>query len=399
MPSTPTSNQSAPAIVVMAYNRPSSLERLLRSLDRASVPESVDLVISVDGGGSQHHAVTELAEGFVWSGGNKEVLQHEHLGLVDHFHRCGDLTGRFGSVVLLEDDLVVGPNFFQWATVGLAAAAADARLAGGCLSAPWFDGYRQLPFEPLLDGSAAFYLQVPWFHGMAWTSAMWQGYRQWQPPTPPVPIHAAFDQLDSDEWFPDAVRYLAANQRFYVMPREAHASNTGAAGQHFDRDSDFFQVPIQLGTTPIGQIVSLDDSFAVYDDHLELLPSVLGQLCPELVDVVPDPVADLTVDLLAVRDPSTIKTPWVLTTRPVTAAERRWGLAMRPPVMNLIEGTPGRDIALARSGDLVAGSSADAATDRKLRSYAAHGRTVGVRAGVQSTLGRFAGAWFDARTS
>lgn len=383
-----------PAIVVMAYDRPSSLDRLLRSLDRAEIEGTVDLVISVDGGGANNRAVTALAEGFRWDHGIKEVAHHDHLGLVGHFHRCGDLSERFGSVVLLEDDLIVGPTFHRWAAAAVAAVAADDRVAGVCLAAPWFDGYRHLPFSPILDGSAGWYLQVPWFHGMAWTADQWGHYRRWLSAETPdrrsaIVIHAAFDRLDQDEWFPDAVRYLVANERFYLLPREARATNTGAAGQHFDHDSDFFQVPVQLAAGPAEHIVPLDDALAVYDDHLEPLPDVAKRLCPDLADL------DLTVDLLAVRDPATITTEWVLTTRPVTGAARTWGLHMRPPMANLAADTPGSGIALAKRAALRTGRLADAATAAKLGAYAANGRPPGIRSAIRGAVGRSVGAWFD----
>lgn len=392
-----------PVVVVMAYNRPSSLSRLLRSLERASVPAGTNLIISIDGGGSHQADVTAVADRFAWANGDKQVQKHEHLGLVDHWHHCGDLTDRFGSVVLLEDDLVVGPNFHRWATAALAAARTDARVAGVCLAAPWFDGYRHLPFTPILDGSAGWYLQIPWFHGMAWTATMWGHYRQWsaaqspsapqspsslsQSPSQSVPIHAAFDRLDQDEWFPDAVRYLVDTNRFYLMPREARVTNTGAAGQHFDQATDFFQVPVQVGDAPVGTIVGLDRALAVYDDHLEPTPSVVKRLCPDLAEL------DLTIDLLAVRDPATITTEWVVTTRAVTTADREWGLSLRPPVMNLVEDSPGRGIALARTAALRTDRVARAATDTTLMTYAAHGRPPGLRAALAGRVGRLARRW------
>lgn len=386
MTESPQAERINPAVVVMAYNRPSSLERLLGSLGSAVFDGPVDLVISIDGGGKHHHAVAALAAAFPWPHGAKEVQHHDHLGLVEHFHRCGDLTDRFGSVVLLEDDLMVGPTFHRWAGAALAASAADDRVAGVCLAGPWFDGYRHLAFTPILDGSAGWYLQIPWFHGMAWTADQWGHYRRWQPPNPAVPIHRAFDRLDEDEWFPDAVRYLVATNRFYLLPREARATNTGAAGQHFDTDSDFFQVPVQLGPGSVDHIGAMDDALAVYDDHQEPIPAVAKRLCPELVDV------DLTVDLLAVRDLSAITTEWVLTTRPVTEVARSWGLAMRPPIVNLAFDTPGSGIALARTEAIRTGPLADAATAAKLAAVAANGRPPGIRAAVRTAIGRSLGA-------
>lgn len=372
-----------PAVVVMGYDRPDSLSQLLASLDRASIPEGTPLVVSIDGGGRRGDEVVDRARRHRWSHGDSEVVTHDHLGLVDHFHRCGDLTARFGSIVLLEDDLVVGPAFHQWATAALTAAEPDERIAGVCLSAPWFDGYRHLPFEPVLDGSDGFYAQLPWFHGLAWTTRMWRGYRDWTAAPTDTPIHAAFDQLDTDEWFPGAVRHLVSTGRHHLLPRWPHATNTGAAGQHFDVGSDVFQVPV-VQTDRLGEvrITPLDDALAVYDDHMELLPDRLARLCPDLAD------ADLTVDLLGVRDLGRVTTSHVLTTRPVRRAERTWGTSRRPLAMNLVGDEVGVGISLARTVDVRTDQVADRVTRHRLAAHAAHDRPPGPRSILRSTADR-----------
>ncbi len=364
---------SAPTIVVAAYARPESLHRLLASLERAQVLGSVDVVISIDGGADRHDEVRSVAHAFRWKHGTIEIIEHDHLGLVDHFHFCGDLTARFGSVVLLEDDLVVGPHFLQWATEALTVGEAEQRVAGVCLSAPWFDGYRKLPFEPVIDGSDGFFARVPWFHGMAWTENMWAGYRSGVDAAAAADLHGLFDQLDPDEWFPNAVRYLVANSLYYLFPRAAQATNTGAAGTHFSEASDFFQVPLSMGAPRTFEILALDRALGVYDDHLELEPAALARLVPELAEV------DLTSDLLGVRDLSRIETEFVLTIRPTRAAQQQWGAHFRPLVVNVALGTEGNEISLCRVRDVLTGRRAERTTAARLQSFADRGRTPGLR--------------------
>ena len=61
-----------PVIVVPVFNRAESLKRLLTSLSQAAYSTKVDLVISIDGGGSSD--VIDLANGFEWGFGEKRVL-------------------------------------------------------------------------------------------------------------------------------------------------------------------------------------------------------------------------------------------------------------------------------------------------------------------------------------
>src|SRR5688572_10825284 len=98
-----------PAIVIPAYNRPASLQRLLDSLRKAEIPHEVKLVISIDQGGPA--GVKQLAENFAWPFGEKKIILHEnHLGLKDHILAAGNLSAEYGSIILLEDDLFVSPG-------------------------------------------------------------------------------------------------------------------------------------------------------------------------------------------------------------------------------------------------------------------------------------------------
>ena len=76
------------AIVVVAFNRPNSLIKLLSSLEKAFYTE-----------------VVKIANDFVWSYGDKIIIDHKkNLGLKKHILSCGDLTDKYDSVIILEDD-------------------------------------------------------------------------------------------------------------------------------------------------------------------------------------------------------------------------------------------------------------------------------------------------------
>jgi hypothetical protein len=355
-------------------------------LRRAEVAPGTDLIVSIDGGGPNHHAVRAVADSIEWTAGAKRVIAHERLGLVEHHLRCGDLTADLGAVVMLEDDLVVGPGFVGWARAALAAASADDRIAGVSLAAPWFDGYRHLRFEPVDDGSDGIYLQVPWYDGMAWTAPMWNRFRS-RRPDPSVPVHRFLDTLE-DEWFPMATRYLVDTGRWYLLPRTAHATNTGATGAHFDTATDWFQVPISFRARPDHHILGLDDALAVYDDHMELTAAALGRLVPDLAaDLDGKPV---TVDLLGVRDLDHTTAPLVLTTRPVTASIRSWGASMHPLVANLAYGVAGDAIHLAAREHVGRDRRADAVSLATLRAHHAHGRDLAGRDALRAVGRRVA---------
>ena len=108
--------QENPAIVISCFNRPKALKRILEFLKSADYPslKNIPLVISIDGGGLS--SIIDIANEFDWPYGDKKIIKYEkNLGLKDHIISCGDLTSDYGSIILLEDDLVVSKSFYHFA--------------------------------------------------------------------------------------------------------------------------------------------------------------------------------------------------------------------------------------------------------------------------------------------
>ncbi len=345
-----------PAIVLSAYNRPQALERLLLSLQRAAYPAEggIPLFISIDcGENGIHPEVRKVAEQFVWPFGPKEVRCHErHLGLVEHVLFCGGLTGTYGDVIFLEDDLLVSPVFYSYATQALDFYRDDGRIAGLCLYALWFNGYTQQPFVPLADDGDSFFVQIPYTQGQAFTAGQWQRFLAWRDsgnrrltPADTRSVHEAFFHFDAEEWFPLFAKYAADTSRYTVYPRVSLTTGAGDAGTHFAGRSVFFQTPLQRFKT-LYSFRTLDDSIAVYDSFFEILPERLNRLCDALSDVTYD------VDLYATKAPRNLRAEYVLTTRLCRKTLRSFGQAMWPMEANVIDGAPGTEISLCRREDL-----------------------------------------------
>ncbi|MEJ7683902.1 MAG: hypothetical protein WKG06_39795 [Segetibacter sp.] len=110
-----------PAIVIVTYNRPASLQRLLSFLSKAVFDCSdVNLVISIDyHSSSKHDEVVKIANDFDWKYGFKKIIEHKsNLGLRAHVLSCGDLSEEYDAVIVLEDDIVVSPFFYKYASAG-----------------------------------------------------------------------------------------------------------------------------------------------------------------------------------------------------------------------------------------------------------------------------------------
>jgi hypothetical protein len=359
-----------PAVVVVAYNRPAALRRLLDSLARTEYPPSndVNLVISLDRGeDARSQDVAALAHGFAWPFGSKEVVHHErHLGLVEHFLACGRLTERFGAVIILEDDLAVAPAYYAFASQALLRYVGEPRIGGVCLYGLWFNGFTHDPFVPIDDGSDVFFIKLPYTQGLAFTSAQWQAFESWRR-TGRVARHQdlpdAFLRFGREEWFPALAAYLATQGRFFCFPCVSQTTGWGDSGTHFGSGTSWFQAPLALRPREYS-LPPFEAALAVYDAFYELLPDRLRRLAPSL------PETGFDVDLNATKGQRNLHHDFVLTSRPVRRAIEGYGVEMRPPELNLVYGVPGSAISLARREDVYWDAVAGAEAHHRLEAYA-----------------------------
>ena len=377
-----------PAIVVCAYNRPSALQRLLGSLQGAHYPPDrpVALHISIDRDETPAvREVLEVAQSFDWPHGPKQVaLQAQHLGLLKHFYASGELACRYGSIILLEDDLLVAAPFYDYAWQALDTYRDDRRIAGISLYSLWFNGYTHHPFIPLPDDSDIFFLQVPYTQGQAFTQRQWEAFTQWQAESQHLSgrlpgLHEMFLHFDAEDWFPMRARYLVDSGRYYVFPRQSLASGAGDAGTHFAQPSYFFQVPLQNYQRHF-KFQPFDNAPAVYDAFFEILPERLKRLAPAFKDY------DICMDLNGTKARRDLSGKYVLTTRPARNAIRRFGRGMWPPEANLLYETPGDEIRLCAVEDLRWGSLAELAIRKANYEYATRHHPTGKKALIQFTL-------------
>lgn len=364
-----------PAIVVPAYNRPHALKRLLASLQCADYPPgvSIPLVISIDPENAiPDPVVREAAESFDWKHGAKEIIAHkEHLGLLQNFYYCGNLTERYGSVIFLEDDLVVSPVFYRFASQALRRFENDPRIAGISLHRYASNGYTHLPFEPLSDSSDAFFMQVASILGQAWSKAQWDAFARWRGTSQKVgreALHDLWSQFDADDYFPILTNYLVSTDRFHAFPRVSLTTGFGDAGTHFARGTSYFQVPLQYEKTSF-QFKTLEASNAVYDSFMEILPRCIQRLAPGLRDL------EFDVDLNAAKQPRHLKADHVVTTRACRSPMKTFALAMRPPEANLVFGVEGEGINLCKPDELLWDKWSEIETRKKLFEYAGRGRS------------------------
>lgn len=385
---------SAPAIVISAYNRPLVLRRLLGSLLQANYAgKVVPLVIAVDGGNAPA-ALATLAEAHsaTWPFGPKVVIHHPaRLGLQGNVFFCWSLAERFGSVIHLEDDVQVSPAFYTFAASALPYYQADERVGLISLCALWFNGFTHEPFVPLPTSSDVFFVQVPFFQGLAFTCEQWRRFEAWHRinsrPTVRDNLHPAWLNFPVTDWMPLLAKYLTHAGRFTVFPRVVLCTATGETGTHFARRTDFFHRPL-FSEQRTFQLESLEDTLAVYDAFFELLPEKLRRLAPALASV------EFDVDLYATKHPENLRAELMLTTRPARRAAQSFGAIHSPLELNFRQAVPGCEIVLSRPQDLDWGFLADWAARATVAKALGSPFQPSRRRTLQRWLGHVARRWF-----
>lgn len=278
-------------IVVACYNRPESLKRVLSSLLAADYPDDpVDLIISVDCSDIQSTLI-ELAEAFDWPVGTKTVRAFkERQGLRSHILQCGDLSVGRDGIIVLEDDLLVGEDFYRYVAAAVAAVGSDDAVAGISLYAPMINEMVSLPFQPAPSGFDAYYLQSSQSWGQCWTASMWAAFRDWYEAAA-TPLITGDDMpgriysWPETSWKKYHMKFTVETGRTWLYPYISHSSNSAAIGTHARRPSFMYQVPLSSGRSDF-VFPPREDSAAVhYDVFFERSGLVDDDGTPLLLDL------------------------------------------------------------------------------------------------------------------
>ncbi len=324
-----------PVIIVAAYSRDRSLHRLLNSLKIARYPNktNIKVIISLDGGYSPK--VADVAEQFKsdFDLGEVEIIKRDkNIGLRNHIIWCGDQTKLYGSVIILEDDILVDPNFYYYAEEAIAFYAKDDRIGGISLYGQRYNEYVNLPFEPMHDFSSCYLMQIPSSWGQAWTEAQWDKFRHWY-------STATADQLEVCPLVPGTVKkwpetswkkyysyYLAVTSRYFVYPYLSYSTNCADGGTHVKGKGTIkYQVPFARPDRPAEKFYfnTVGDSVC-YDSFMEPSSSFIYDLLGvrrEEIEI--DFYGSKEIGLLA-------KKPYVLTTKKVSKYEKCFFLSNKP---------------------------------------------------------------------
>ncbi|MGK0391012.1 MAG: hypothetical protein ACI94Y_003773 [Maribacter sp.] len=346
MPSTSTSHTIHPVIIIIAYNRTSSLQRLLEMVFDAVYYTEVDLVISIDK--SDNEEIIPLASAFDWQYGKKRIITHQkNMGLKKHVLSCGDLTEKYGAVIILEDDLLVSKDFYQYAQKAISYYQAESKVAGISLYSPRITESSLSPFDALNNGMDTYFMSLPASWGQAWTAGQWMEFKRWlenwDNEFKHIPTYIRYWSAHS--WKKIFVEYLLEKNKYFVYPRDSYTTNPGEIGTNYSSKVEFFKTPLSLMKDNIS-FADVENKAMIYDASFEIDPDILKRNNSKLSTY------DFSVDLHGGKTPEEISTEYVLTTQKCTRSILTFSNQLFPLETNIINDEKGSGISLCKTKDM-----------------------------------------------
>lgn len=341
---------SRPAIVVVAYNRPESLNRLLKSISTASYDTYYpDIIISIDFSSEFIGAVSQVAEDFFWKGQKKIIKQPKNLGLKQHVLTCGDLTKQYGAIIMLEDDLIVSPKFYQFAVSTLSLIDNNPEVAQVSLYHATFNEAAMVPFEALKSSSDFFLMQVPCSWGQTWTQNQWESFRNWYKENErSLDFNKLPDGIikwSENSWKKPYFLYLKETNRYVLYPYVSFSMNMKEEGTNISKRDHVFSNSLALDFDD--NLFVIKESIPKYDDAFMIEPNYLVSVTTELN------FKDVHIDFFGSKLHAIGDEELVFTLLPAKNKMISFGLDLKPIELNIIYKTEGEELSLVRKKDII----------------------------------------------
>ena len=333
-----------PAIVVVGYNRPDSLDRLLQSVGNAQYQDNdIPLVISLDKAKNEKDVI-EVAEAFKWTHGKKTIRTfEERQGLRRHIIQCGDLSQTYGAVIILEDDLFVSPGFYLYTQRALDFYENEESITGVSLYSHGWNGFADKGFSPLCNGYDNYLGQFSISWGQCWTYKWWSEFKKYylekeNKLVRDIDIPEQIDHYSDQSWGKYFAHYIVESNKFYVVPYVSLSTNYCEVGQHNSSFTNSFQVNLLCGYkesyvfAPVDKAVKYD----IYCENMELSNYLPLEIQNE----------GIVIDLFGYGRRNDKKRYILSTALMPFKVVKQYGLNLRPFELNIIHDVNGRDIFL-----------------------------------------------------
>jgi len=325
------------AIVAVAYNRKKSLDRLLKSLNNASYPSgaNVHLYISIDY--SENNTITELANSFKWKHGPVEVLKHkQNLGLKKHILKCGSLLERYDALIMLEDDLYVTKNFYQYSSQAVEFYKESKNIAGISLYNHEVNVYNHEPFNPIKEDSDIYFFQMPSSWGQIFLKDKWKDFTNWLSNENSVESFEVPDKMKKwpeSSWLKLYASFMVDQNLFFIYPHLSLSTNFNEVGTNVTINNTTYQTKLYHPTKTTFKFTTFSSSCSVYDIFFESI-SIKNKLNFDFPGI--------EIDFYGEKP---LKSNFLLSSKPLNfKVIREYSLSLRPYEYNITNNIKGTGI-------------------------------------------------------
>lgn len=334
-----------PAIVLVGYNRPLCIKRLMKSVVEAEYPcKDIQLVVSIDYS-DKSDEIECIIKDIGWSHGTLRIIkQQKRQGLKRHILSCGDLSEIYGAVIILEDDLIVSKGFYNYAIKAINFYRNNKDICGVALYSHAWNGYANLPFHPVHNSYDVFWGQFSITWGQCWSAKQWKQFREWydnfsEESIYDINIPKSIYNWGNQSWGKFFVYYLVINQKYYVIPYESLSTNCSEIGEHNIYQSATHQTYL-LDASQKSYSFPLIEEAVRYDIFFERIFS--NDMLIHGINV-----KDICVNLNGIKSNNEGK-KYILTTRKEDGDKyiTEFGLQLRPIEQNIVNNIEGTGIYL-----------------------------------------------------
>lgn len=338
-------NSIYPVVVLVGYNRPESMKRLMESVVAAEYPPNheITLIISLDAS-DKSDEIERIVNQIPWRHGEKKVIRYkERQGLKKHIISCGNYSKQYGAVIILEDDLFVSPGYYLFTVEALKKYATDPRIAGIALYCHNWNGYSNCRFIPKNNGYDIFLGQFSITWGQCWTANEWNSFHSWLEKQnnefeDDVRLPAVVARWGKQSWGKFFFKFVVQNNLFYVVPYQSMSTNFSDTGEHNNASNTAHQVP--LGEHPARRYCFPEFQSAIkYDAFFE---RVLSKC--EVIDGICG--SEICMDLNDCRRVTNGERYLISTRKLPYNVVKSYGIKLRPIEDNIMYNISGNDIIL-----------------------------------------------------
>lgn len=330
-----------PAIIVVAYNRSDSLKRLLHSIESAYYKDNdITLIISIDYCDTNQDVI-ETAHQFEWTYGKKIIKLHEkNIGLKNHIFECGDYSETYGSIILLEDDLIVAPDFYNYVAAAHEMYAENEKIAGVALYSHEWNGYAYKEYKPINTGYDTYFGQFSVTWGQSWTDKQWNQFKEWVEVDRLVKENYKIPMQIWDwkeSWGKLFVYFIQDKDKYYIMPYVAMSTCFSEVGEHTNIKDTRNQVNLNMGQTQY-MFPKFEEGvhYDIFFENLDLIPKLQRK-----------EDSKVCIDLFGEQKKFYEKYDYVLSSLKIeNAIVKSYALEMRPHDLNVLYNITGNEIFL-----------------------------------------------------